>query len=231
MARKLSKRKRLRSYIKKNWQQTIIWLVGVIVVILLTKTCDSIWPDTPVVIKEYVDSVKVLHSINLMSADSDSVMKKQLEQQLMNIELLNKYEKQIASKRKAVSIDACRMVLGNPYPNSKGYTIKSASSFCLIELKHNKPFVDIVYTFIREDYVDLVNTLCVKITRKDNGDGGNIIVSDMNYEPHKGNNGIVVRMVNDFPPGQYTIEAGFILKVNRLDKYPAFYRQAFIFKK
>ncbi len=53
----------------------------------------------------------------------------------------------------------------------------------------------------------------------------------MNYEPHMGDNGCMVRMVNDFPSGQYTIEAGFILKENKLDKYPTFYRQTFTFKK
>ena len=53
----------------------------------------------------------------------------------------------------------------------------------------------------------------------------------MYYEPNKGNNGCIVRMVNDFPAGLYTIEAGFILKENRQDKYPAFYRKNFIFKK
>jgi hypothetical protein len=42
---------------------------------------------------------------------------------------------------------------------------------------------------------------------------------------------LLVRMVNDFPSGEYTIEAGFILKENRQDKYPEFYRQTFAFKK
>jgi hypothetical protein len=50
-------------------------------------------------------------------------------------------------------------------------------------------------------------------------------------EPHKGDNGLLVKMVNDFPSGEYTIEAGFILKENRQDKYPEFYRQTFAFKK
>lgn len=231
MARKQSKTKRIRSYIKKNWLQAIIWLFGVLVVILLTKTCDSIWPDTPVVIKEYTDTVKVIHSINPLPADYDSIMRKQLEQQLMNIELLNLCENKIVSKRKSISVDACRMVLGNPYPNRRGYTVKNTSSFCLIELRHNKPFIDIVYTFLRDDYVDLINTLCVEISRKDVRDGKEIVVFDQNYEPKKGKGELLIRVVDDLSSGDYTIEAGFILKKNRLDLYPTFYRQKFELKK
>jgi hypothetical protein len=37
MARKLSKIKRLRSYIKKNWQKAAYSLLGMIVGLLLTK--------------------------------------------------------------------------------------------------------------------------------------------------------------------------------------------------
>lgn len=198
--------------------------------LILTKACNAIWPDTPVVVKEHTDTVKVVHSMDPIQVDSDSIIRKQIEHQLMNIGLLNKYEEKITDKRKAAKANACKIIVGNPYPNSRGYSTQTASSCCFIELNENGPFIDIAYDFFREDYIDLVNTLCVKISRKDN-DGRNFIVSDMNYEPHKGNNGCIVRMVNDFPTGQYTIEAGFIMKENRQDKYPVFYRQNFTFKK
>ena len=42
---------------------------------------------------------------------------------------------------------------------------------------------------------------------------------------------LLVRMMNDFPSVEYIIEAGFILKEDRLDKYPEFYRQTFKIKK
>lgn len=232
MARKKSKSKiaKMASNLKKNWQKGAIWLVGFMVGLILTKACNAIWPDTPVVVKEHTDTVKVVHSMDPIQVDSDSIIRKQIEHQLMNIGLLNKYEEKIIDKRKAAKANVCKIIVGNPYPNSRGYSTQTASSYCFIELNENGPFIDIAYDFFREDYIDLVNTLCVKISRKDN-DGRNFIVSDMNYEPHKGNNGCIVRMVNDFPTGQYTIEAGFIMKENRQDKYPAFYRQNFTFKK
>lgn len=231
MARKQSRIKRLRSHIKKNWQKAAYSLLGMIVGLLLTKACNAIWPDTPVVVKEHTDTVNVIHSMDPLQVDSDSIIRKQIEHQLMNIELLNKYEEQITGKREAAKAKACKIVVGNPYPNSRGYSTQSASSYCFIELNTNGPFLDITYDFFREDYLDLVNTLCVKISRKNSEDGKNYVVLDMNYEPHQGDNGLLVRMVNDFPSGEYTIEAGFILKKNRQDKYPEFYRQTFKLKK
>ena len=232
MGRKKFKSKiaKMASSLKKNWQKGAIWLVGFIVGLILTKTCNAIWPDTPVVVKEHTDTVRVVHSMDPIQVDSDSIIRKQIEHQLMNIELLNKYEEQITGKRDGAKANACKIIVGNPYPNSSGYSTQTASSYCFIELNENGPFIDITYDFFHEDYVDMVNTLCVKISRKDNV-GRNFIVLDMNYEPHKGDSGCIVRMVNDFPPGQYTIEAGFILKENRMDKYPAFYRQTFAYKK
>ncbi len=211
MAKKRPKGKKNKfvSFVEKNWQKGAFWLVGFIVGLVLTKACNTIWPDTPVVVKEHTDTVKVVHSMDLLQVDSDSIIRKQIEHQLMNIELLNKYEKQITGKREAAKTNTCKIIVGNPYPNSRGYSTQTASSFCFIELNTNGPFIDITYDFFREDYVDLVNTLCVKISRKDNEDGRNFIISDINYEPNKGNNGCIVRMVNDFPPGQYAVEAGF----------------------
>lgn len=226
-----SKKDKIISFLKKNWQNAVFSLIGIIVGLLLTKACNAIWPDAPIIVKEHTDTVKVVHSMNPLQVDSDSIIRKQIEHQLMNIELLNKYEEHIIGKREAAKANACKIVVGNPYPNSRGYSTHSASSYCFVEQNINGPFLDIVYDFFREDYIDLVNTLCVKIFRKNSEDGRDCVVLDMNYEPHKGDNGLLVRMVNDFPPGEYTIEAGFILKENRNDKYPAFYRQTFTFKK
>lgn len=232
MTKNKHKKKKINlfSWPQKNWKKVLVWLAGPLVTIILTKACNAIWPDTPVVVKEHTDTVKVVHSMDPIQVDSDSIIREQIKYQLMNIELLNKYEEQITGKREATKVNVCKIITGNPYPNSRGYTMQTTSSYCFIELNANGPFIDIAYDFFHEDYIDLVNTLCVKISRKDN-EGRDFIVSDMNYEPHMGDNGCMVRMVNDFPSGQYTIEAGFILKENKLDKYPTFYRQTFTFKK
>lgn len=79
MARKQSKTKKCISFIKKNWPKASIWLFGAIVGLLLTKACNMIWPDAPVVVKEHTDTVKVIHSINPFPSDSDSIMMTQIE--------------------------------------------------------------------------------------------------------------------------------------------------------
>lgn len=231
MAKKKSRKEKVVAYIRKNWGKAVTWLSGLIIGLLLTKACDRIWPDPPVVVKEQTDTVKVIHAMSPFPADSDSILKKQIEHQLMNIELLNKYEKQIKSRIDENTVEACKIIMGNPYPNCNGYTTKDASSFCLIELKHNGPVIDIIYSFIRQDYVELVNTLGVKISHKNEKDGKVLGVYDQNFEPQSGKKDMLVRIIDNLPSGEYTIEAGFILKEDKDKKYPAFHRQKFMFRK
>ena len=231
MAKKKSRKEKVVAYIRKNWEKAATWLSGLIIGLLATKACDRIWPDPPVVVKEQTDTVKVIHAMSPFPADSDSILKKQIEQQLMNIELLNKYEKQIKRRIDDNAVEACRIIMGNPYPNCSGYTTKDASSFCLIELKHNGQVIDIIYSFIRQDYVELVNTLGVKISHRNEKDGKNWADYDQNFEPQTDKKDMLVRIIDNFPPGEYTIEAGFVLKEDKDKKYPTFNRQIFVFKK
>lgn len=226
-----SKKEKFIIYLSKNWQNVLIWLLSVIVVLLLTKTCDRIWPDTPVVVKEYADTVKVVHTISPLPNDSDSAMRRRLEQQLMNIELLNKYDALIASKNSSIKVNACKAIVGNPYPKSSGYSKKSASSFCYIEMRRSGPFIDLVYSFFREDYVETINTLSVIISQRNVEEGKTFIVFSQDYEPQKGKNELIVRLVDDLPSGNLTLEAGFIFKEDRQNQYPSFYCQTFTFKK
>lgn len=231
MTRKQSTTKRIYTYVKKNWKNVVIWLLSTVVVLLLTKACDRIWPDPPVVVKEHTDTVTVIHAMSPIPADSDSILKKRIEQQLMNIELLNKYEKLIKRRIEDNAVEACKIIIGNPYPNSSGYSMKDASSFCLIELKHNGPVIDVIYSFIRQDYVELINTLGVKISHKNGKDGKDWVDYDQNFAPQTDKKDMLVRIIDDLPPGEYTIEAGFILKEDKDKKYPSFNSQRFLVKK
>lgn len=231
LAKKKSKTKKVITSVKKNKGKALSWLVGAIMGLVLTKACNMIWPDPPVVVKEQTDTVKVIHVMSPFPADSDSILKRQIEQQLMNIELLNKYEKKIKRRIDDNAVEACKIILGNPYPNCSGYTMKDASSFCLIELKHNCPVIDIIYSFIRQDYVELVSTLGVKISHKNEKDGKDWVDYDQNFEPQTDKKDMLVRIIDNLPPGEYDVEAGFVLKEDKDKKYPAFNRQKFVFRK
>ena len=231
MAKKKTRKEKVVSYIENNWGKAATWLSGLIIGLLATKACDRIWPDPPVVVKEQTDTVRVIHAMSPFPADSDSILKKQIEQQLMNIELLNKYEEQIKRRIDDNAVEACKIILGNPYPNSSGYAMKDASSFCLIELKHDGPVIDIIYSFIRQDYVALVNTLGVKISHRNEKDGKNWADYDQNFEPQTDKKDMLVRIIDDLPPGEYEVEAGFVLKEDMQKKYPSFNRKRFVIRK
>ena len=231
MAKKKSETKKIMTSFKKYKGKALSWLVGAIMGLVLTKACNMIWPDPPVVVKEQTDTVRVIHAMSPFPADSDSILKKQIEQQLMNIELLNKYEKQIKRRIDDNAVEACKIILGNPYPNSSGFSMKDASSFSLIELKHNGPVIDIIYSFIRQDYVALVNTLGVKISHRNEKDGKDWVDYDQNFEPQTDRKDMLVRIIDNLPPGEYEVEAGFVLKEDMKKKYPSFNRQKFVFKK
>ena len=179
---------------------------------LLTKTCDSIWPSSPVIVKDYSDTVRIVHTVAPLPEENDSVITRMIEQQLKNIELLNRYEDIVTNKREAIAIEPCKMINGNPYPSSSGYSIKSSSSYCLLQFANNAPFIDIDYAFIRTDYSSLISTLRVVITERDEKNDRIICVFDQYFEPQIKKQEMLVRIVDDLPPGKYTIEAGFYLK-------------------
>ena len=60
MVKKKSKKEKVASYIRKKWGKAATWLSGLIIGLLFTKACDRIWPDTPVVVKEQTDTVKII---------------------------------------------------------------------------------------------------------------------------------------------------------------------------
>ena len=218
-------------YIIAKWKDAIIWLLGTIIVLLLTKTCDSIWPSSPVIVKDYSDTVRIVHTVAPLPEENDSVITRMIEQQLKNIELLNRYEEIVTNKREAIAIEPCKMINGNPYPSSSGYSIKSSSSYCLLQFANNAPFIDIDYAFIRTDYSSLISTLRVVITERDEKNDRIICVFDQYFEPQIKKQEMLIRIVDDFPPGKYTIEAGFYLKNDVNEKYPSFYRHSFSYKK
>ena len=223
--------RKIWDYIKENWKNAVIWLLGTIIVLLLTKTCDSIWPSSPVIVKDYSDTVRIVHMVAPLPKENDSVLGRLIEQQLKNIDLLNRYEAIVTNKRETLTIEPCKMIIGNPYPGSSGYSIKSSSSYCLLQFTSNAPFIDIDYSFIRTDYSSLISALRVEITKRDEKKEKIICVFDQYFEPQIKKQEMLVRIVDDLPPGEYTIEAGFYLKNDVNEKYPSFYRHSFSYKK
>ena len=76
---------------------------------------------------------------------------------------------------------------------------------------------------------DSIMTLAVaKALMETEDKNGNL--HDQNYSPKKSGQQLI-RIVDDFPPGDYTIEAGFILKDDKDVKYPCYYSKSFSFRR
>lgn len=106
-------------FLKNNWQEAGKWLIAAVFGLILGKACDRIWPEDPVVVKEVTDTIKIIHAISPLPRETDSLMKEQIQQQLLNIKLLNEYDSYIKQNKSSVSDIPCKLVFGNPYPTVK----------------------------------------------------------------------------------------------------------------
>ena len=213
-------------FLKNNWQEAGKWLIAAVCGLVLGKACDRIWPEEPVVVKEITDTIKIIHAISPLPDETDSLMKEQIQQQLLNIKLLNEYDSYLKQKKASVSDIPCKLVFGNPYPNSKGYVQKNSSALCQISLKQDREYIEITYEYLHPDYAELVNTLGVKVCKVDKVKGTRYYIMDQNYEPQKGDR-MLIKIINSYGAGDYVLDAGFILKEDKLKEYPVFYSRSF----
>ena len=86
-------------FLKNNWQEAGKWLIAAVFGLILGKACDRIWPEDPVVVKEVTDTIKIIHAISPLPRETDSLMKEQIQQQLLNIKLLNEYDSYIKQNK------------------------------------------------------------------------------------------------------------------------------------
>lgn len=99
-------------FLKNNWQEAGKWLIAAVFGLILGKACDRIWPEDPVVVKEVTDTIKIIHAISPLPRETDSLMKEQIQQQLLNIKLLNEYDSYIKQKNHLYRIYHANLFLG-----------------------------------------------------------------------------------------------------------------------
>jgi len=205
---------------KKNIVKATIFIAGVIVTLLITKACDRIIPDSPVVVEKIPDTIKIVHVYEPL-ADSvldytikttEDIVKKAIDYRPKNesLQYSDNYEN-VNHILKSVS-----------FPNAKGYTVQSAAPYFSLEMSElNQPFVDFIYHFFNENQISDIYCLSIKVFRVQNGES--VYVLDENYSIKKGLN--IIRMNNIFTSGDYEVEVGFIFLNDVNSKYPNFYRE------
>ena len=84
------------SYIKKHYVEAIVFVMGVIVTIIITKVFNSFLPDPPVVVEKVPDTLQVVHVYEHIP---DSVLKKSMRKSEALIE--EKLRKKINDNKQA----------------------------------------------------------------------------------------------------------------------------------
>lgn len=200
---------KISNQLKTNIRNAIFFVVGAIVTIILTKASDKVVPSDPVIVKQFTDTVKIVHEYNLPEKLGNDTVRKELENKIRNIELLNSYDKEIKARilqiQKSDGLTPNLIVTQNVNGIfNKGYTYASSSSYFTSDCPElNSKYVDIEINFLNLSITKEIAYLRVEIDKFDDpmkNEARNLILDDF-YEVKEANN--FIRINNDFPKGKY----------------------------
>jgi uncharacterized membrane-anchored protein YhcB (DUF1043 family) len=213
---------------KKHIKNASIFILGVIVTIIITKLSDKIVPNEPVIVKQFTDTIKVIHDYKLPERIDNDTIKSELVKKIKNLELLNNYDKQI--KERLSLLDSSSNLIPNliltqnlSSLSHKGYTYASSSSYFSSDCPDlNSKFIDIKINFLNPEIVKEIAFLRVNIYKTSNeksNQPSNFILEEF-YEVKPNN---LIRINNDLSSGRYEILYGFMFKNDLNNKYPDFH--------
>jgi hypothetical protein len=219
-------------FVKRHIWQSFTFLLATIVVILITKSADKIIPNDPIIIKEYADSIKVIHSYVLPNISNDDSLQNILQKKINQISQLKLYEKEVEEYLRKVNDKESKMGLNIPNRiitqenkkiNAKGYTQGSSQAFftskCPPDMSNDR-FFDFKLSFISpEIFEDVICLRFIIYQMVNNQYSANYF--DELYEVRKENN--FVRISDDLPKGKYEFRIGIMLKRDLNNDYPTFY--------
>lgn len=211
---------KIKSYLQKHWGNALWSIFLIILTIGCTKACNKILPDEPIVIKEVLDTIKIIHKYDFNTTD-DTIINSKLKLKLENIELAEKYDDRIRTKVKNNSPSPNRIMINSKSNKSKGYTIGDAAPYFALTISPlNGKYIDFQFEFINKEIIHQIHSLSLKIYKIDK-DNKRIYMMDENYYIQKDIN--IIRINNTLTEGKYEIEAGFTFDKDRDSEYPAFY--------
>lgn len=220
--------KNLTEQSKNNLRNASLFVLGVIVTIIITKTSEKIIPSDPVIVKEYTDTIKIVHNYDIPSKINDDSTRLEIERKLKNLELLNNYDKQIKDKiafNKSSDGLIPNLILTRETERikNKGYTYGSSIAYFTSDCPSlDKEHLDIKIDFINPRVIKDIAYLRVNIYKFDNVNSveARTYVIEELYEVKSDNN--VIRISNDFSKGKYEILYGFVFKEELSKTYPSF---------
>lgn len=220
--------KKLSEQARKNIKSAILFILGVIVTIIITKTFDKAKPNDPILVKEYIDTIKIVHDYKIPNELNNDSARFELEKKIKNLELLNNYDRQIKerinlSKESDAIIPNLILTGIENRIKSKGYKYGRSSAYFTSNCPDlNNDFLDIRLDFFNPSIIKKIAYLRVNIYGFDNRNSteSRTFVLEELYEVKPQNN--LIRISNDFSNGKYEIQYGFIFKKELEAKYPSF---------
>lgn len=220
--------KKLSEQTKNMLRNASLFVLGVIVTIIITKSSDKIIPNDPVIVKEYTDTIKIVHNYDIPSDLNDDSTRLELERKLKNLELLNNYDKQIIerialTKKNDGVVPNLILTRETERIKSRGYAYGSSSAYFTSDCPSlNNEHLDVKINFINPSIVKDIAYLRVNIYKFDNSNSteARTYVLEELFEVKPEDN--IIRISNDFSKGKYEILYGFVFKDELTKTYPSF---------
>lgn len=214
------KHSRIWAYLKNHWIEFVCSIVVVIISVLLTKACDRVMPNQPVVVEKIPDTIQVVHIYDSLF-DSYTRISIQQSEESLNASLRNQ-NGNMSNKSLYTEGNVNKLYTSAYFPNAKGYVSNSSAQYFSLEMSPlNQSYVDFTLDFFDENI--LVDVYCISIKVCKTQNGRSVLVLEANYEKRKGKN--LIRLKNIFTDGNYQIEVGFFLSKDRNSQYPNFYNE------
>lgn len=213
---------KILNFIKAHYQNAIFFVLGVVFI----KVFYVYFPDNPVIVKEYTDSLKLIHEYKLPKDLNNDSIRQELEKKVKNIQLLNDYESQIKQKITSINdeVDKIPNLILTSVSNNlrfKGYLEGSSSAYFKAECPEiNSGYIDIPIYFFNPEITTKIAFIKVSIDRINNGSR----TTELDYFYEIKNSDNFIRISNDLLKGvKYELQFGFMFKDELNKKYPTFY--------
>tara|TARA_R110002033_G_C3863543_1_gene236656 strand:+ start:854 stop:1570 length:717 start_codon:yes stop_codon:yes gene_type:complete len=222
---------KLNSSQKKNIRNSGIFVLGVIVTLLITTIWNKAIPETPVIVKEVNDSIKIVHEYKIPEIDDS--LELTLERKLKNLELLNNYDKEIDKRIKNIENKSKNATIPNLISINnlnkyeyKGYSQGKSNSYFTLDCPNidDSKFIDFKPNFFNPEILKDIAFFRLNIHEIENAKGEKSRYSILTqfYNPKSTNNNFI-RIENNLAKGKYEFFVGFTLKKDLNEKYPTFY--------
>jgi hypothetical protein len=221
--------------IKSNFLKFSIFFGGIILTLIVTQIWKLAFPESPVIVKEVTDSMRIIHEYIIPFQDDS--LEKTVESKLKNLKLLNDYDQEIEKRKKIIKSGSQNILTPNlvlindPSIKTKGYMQGDASSFFSLNCPdlNSSTLLDFKFDFFNSAILQDIAFLRLTFNKYQPDDEKYPLHQFFSeYYEIKSTNENFIRIENNFPKGKYEIFIGFALKKDINAEFPTYYGKKFI---